>query len=747
MPPKANRNSKSSKSSLPPFPFETLFSAAHLSSDTDPDPLYYNAYHTKGWAWFADILCRSLDLPDVTTKSGLKKVHKDFNEINAKLINMWDSMRPMPVHTDADYRMRDRTLAAVICAYTKMCIDSVLCERIFREADLLDKVIFMLDSKVTMHAILQCLITVTHHGSLYVRTEISRKAEQIIGFFQRGCWNIAATELAFVALTRCIASVLEAPDAKQDVDPPLFHAMRILNVLVITLGLLKEPKVSPLFWKHGTSFISILACTCSDALKIRPSSINLLVALSRSPDLRARATGVLGVQRMYIIEQFTREEEYERNPPPLKPKLSVLSGQWPARIKAALKAYPHPSETDKFNECRQVLRAIVSQMAPKRDLATLGYYLACIVTLHNVSLALDLAQPGDLPIPKHDLPGLTFTGEWDVPPECATALRARNKPTDSMLADILDVKRLIMEYRSEDSQAAAREALVRSPDVAYFYYVLTLGDATAEDGVRAARKGLRCYAMQDPHYLRWELLHRAAEHGCEIALERLTTAGADERVFQEGFAAARFALEDAETYLREAPPDARNMGPVAGFYTLMLLVSRGHELKDGLPELKDANDKFEIATEWRAFVGSRKDFTPTLAARETLLERMDEAQREWGAIVRTMAKRAPGAAEFDEPAALARWLETLTADDPGEKETPPAPWRLRVVDEGVHAGTHIPVSDVLLGRCSWCGAQSAVLRRCSGCQQARYCDAGCQKRHWTGGHRKTCKKVNAARKE
>ncbi|KLO05731.1 hypothetical protein SCHPADRAFT_714784 [Schizopora paradoxa] len=52
-----------------------------------------------------------------------------------------------------------------------------------------------------------------------------------------------------------------------------------------------------------------------------------------------------------------------------------------------------------------------------------------------------------------------------------------------------------------------------------------------------------------------------------------------------------------------------------------------------------------------------------------------------------------------------------------------------------HSSLHF--NNVPLYQCSWCESTSAVLRKCSRCEKARYCDAACQKNHWTV-HRQTC---------
>ena len=39
--------------------------------------------------------------------------------------------------------------------------------------------------------------------------------------------------------------------------------------------------------------------------------------------------------------------------------------------------------------------------------------------------------------------------------------------------------------------------------------------------------------------------------------------------------------------------------------------------------------------------------------------------------------------------------------------------------------------------CSFCGAPDAT-KLCGGCRAARYCDQGCQRKHWRGAHKANC---------
>jgi len=125
--------------------------------------------------------------------------------------------------------------------------------------------------------------------------------------------------------------------------------------------------------------------------------------------------------------------------------------------------------------------------------------------------------------------------------------------------------------------------------------------------------------------------------------------------------------------------------------------------------------------------------------RNTILTRMTAASREWDEPIsrfkyeggrKELTGFAPEKAEDD----LAAWLENVNLGEDA------------IVQDGaltldrVHM-THPKVNpnDVELYRCSWCRNPSAALRKCSICEATRYCDANCQKEHWSA-HKKACKR-------
>ncbi|KAI0262814.1 hypothetical protein BC834DRAFT_1001863 [Gloeopeniophorella convolvens] len=690
-----------------------------------PKDLADNIFHAEGWAPCVELLTYHLELPDLNTRAGLKKVHKDFDEVNKRLEENWCFAESFPSITPMGIIARDRMMATVVALYAKISVDSILRDRIFREADFLSKALSALESPAASHVVLLALSTVTHHGGLYVRTEIAKESGVLLTHLDEQPDDLVAAELAITVLSHCICAVIEG---EQPPDAKLVKSLNIPRVVRTMLAYMRKPGASALLWEHAIEFLAAAAHHCSDVLRDQPSAINLLVALTRSPDLRIRATGISGILRLHIFDSEKSLTQFDPQ------KLIAAAGRrWPDKVVDANMDYGMTrTETMLTAAGARDFQAAMMHAVQTGDLAELGTTLAKLIMRTEYSISQGGFQVQDSRTGKiaFDSCGLPFTMWHDAPQYCATALRKRGNAGDAEAADIVELKGYLIRSRMAEARLLARAALERSPLSPFFHHVLTLG-ASSTDGVRAARQGLRLTVPGSAGYVRCALLYRSSEHGAELALERLRAALASGRALEEGFAAALCALEDAGTFLQEAPPDSRSVSPVVCIYTLMLLLVRGHELADGLPELKEASEKLEIADEVLRFLKMPIRHTQMRNACATALERTDVAQREWGAAVRNITKdgaldtaATPDAAH----AALAEWLERLDVGDTTEGGA------------GSHTHPRLGVNDVELYRCSWCGAPSAILRKCRGCQKSRYCDNRCQKQHWTGGHRKVCKR-------
>jgi hypothetical protein len=169
-------------------------------------------------------------------------------------------------------------------------------------------------------------------------------------------------------------------------------------------------------------------------------------------------------------------------------------------------------------------------------------------------------------------------------PLAAKAIREKGTAEEAHLADIIDLKFLVMRQRIPDAVSHARAVIERDPEVAYYYYVISLtADHTL--GLRFAKKGLRCQKALTP-FVKGALLHRAVEHASDLALVALQTARVNDPKWEEGIAFLMSAWEDAKTFMNEAPPDSRHMKHVVNWYVVLTLALKGPEVRRDLGDLQ-----------------------------------------------------------------------------------------------------------------------------------------------------------------
>ncbi|KAI0056850.1 hypothetical protein BV25DRAFT_1831839 [Artomyces pyxidatus] len=689
-----------------------------------PQNFVDNVYSAEGWDAVVDTLCAMLDLPDVTTRNGLKKIHKDFESVHSKLDDVYAYARAMSRDTEIAAIVQDRLACAVVAVYASMSVDSILRDRVFREADFLAKALPLLDNPSLCHVVLQALTAATHHGGIFVRQEIAKKTSVILQLLDEQPDDAVSAELGISVISHSVGAVVQNEDAP---DPKLLKTVDMPRVMRTMLFFVRKPRSSYTLVHHALGFFSGASQHCSKDFHANPSAINLLLACVRTKDIRMRAEGVAAILRLHISDGKPDDTTQDMQ------KLMAAAGRgWPDHLVEAIMDYGMMrSETFVILTTAREYQKLMMEVVQSGDLAWLGLRLADLIGRTEYSIAQGGWQVEDPRTGKREFQdvGLPFIMWQDALPHCAKALRARGRPSEADPADILDLKWYIMKSRMVEAHAMAHKALERSPHIGFYYYVLTLG-AEQADGLRDAKKGLKCPNLTP--YVRFGLLYRAAEHAADMALKKLQDAMISGKNLEEGFAFAMSALEDSNTFIREAPPDTRSMKTVIYINTLMMLLVKGNELSSDLKELEFTNAKLKLADDIARFLGRPISQTQMRLARATIVERLPKAWQEWGDVVsrfvdHTKAELSAEKAEDD----LTTWLAKLEIGDEN---------MMGHHDDGHRTHPAINLNDVALYRCSWCGNPSAILRKCRGCQKARYCDSDCQKQHWTKSHKKTCAK-------
>ncbi|KAI0313900.1 hypothetical protein OF83DRAFT_491797 [Amylostereum chailletii] len=598
--------------------------AAGTARYAPPDDVLDNVFKAEGWDAIVTTLCKLMDLPELSTRHGLKTMHRDFESINLKLEELY---------AFAWRTQNDRIAGAVVGIYAKASADAKLRDRIFLQAGFLAKVLPLLTRPDCCHVALQALSSVTHHSGMTVRLQIAREASVLLQFLEDHPDDMVAAELAWAVISHSGAAVV---NNDQPPDPIRRHALQMPRLIRLALVWIRKKSATGMLKDHVLTFLSGATQHCSDDFFANPSAVHFLLACCRNKDIRTRSEGVGAILRLNIARGRVEETGQD----PLKLVAAVQRG-WP----------PHLSEL------------------------LVDYGMMRTDTFLVMSTARDFQQAMMGVLGDHDLAGLGM--------KLATYI-----------------------LRTE--------------------YSITQGGWQVEDERTGERK------------LGFGLLYRAAEHSASLALSKLQEAASSGQELDEGYAFAMCAWEDTKTFIEEAPPDTRSMLSVMYLHTLMSVVLKGHDQAPELPQLRNVRNRMGLVEDIMNFLSRPISQTQMRLASMMYLEQLPAAWKEWDIVVKNYTQTPSN--EVDKHKAednLTEWLSKVELEDTDMSGRSSA-----------HHHTHHPhpsinMNEVHLYRCSWCGNPSAMLKRCRGCQRARYCDEACQKEHWSGSHRKTCAKAAA----
>ncbi|KAI0351545.1 hypothetical protein OH77DRAFT_1411022 [Trametes cingulata] len=697
-----------------------------------PDGIFDDVNDALSWNVIVSRLCERLKIPDLSTRHGLKRTHARFNEMYRRL----DS-----AYTSARRSGNQRVMGGVVAIMAKMCADAILRDRLF-EKGLLKKVMPLLEFDSTRHIALQALTVVTHHGGVSARQEIARHNRTLVKIMEDHPDDPKVAELVIVTVDHATEAVVACEETP---DPRLVREVSICTVLEATVAALRKPTYSHIMHTHAINLLAAPTQHCPQECKAVPSMLRLLAALTRSENINTRAVAFSALLRLPIAESEFEHSFFD----PMR-FLSISQRGTPRHLSDILMDYgPQKAEVYLTLNATVDYQKAMMQAMQDRDMYALGKKLVSIIQRTEFAIAeggFQMEGPrGRENVTDANVPGLPFTRWTDALPLSAKALRAKGTPADLDDADIIEMKFYMIRGRLPEAIALGQKALQRNRNLAYAYYVVSMG-ADIDAGLRAVKKGLKCKVITP--FVRNQLLWRAVNHAAQQGLMVLRQAmEGDMQARAEGTAYLMSAWEDAKTYVSEAPPDGRHMLAVLSWYVLLTILVRGPELSEDLRELDPARRKMKTSVEFMKHMGYPIAKTQLNLARELILSLYTDGAKEWGTFVKRFdeldaeiqASHFQAAPDADD--GLAEWLERVDLGDSDEED-----------GHGNHRHGHghshrrgppVPkakseTSSYELYRCSWCGNPSAVLRKCAGCGKTRYCDAGCQKSHWSE-HKVECK--------
>lgn len=544
----------------------------------------------RDWSHVVNLLCDMFDLPgerpehsptsakfttctkntDLDSRSGLKRVYANFERVQQNLDAAYNK-----------YSDNEKVAGGIVGIYSKMSGDSILRNKIIR-AGLMPKLLPLLDNPKTRLVGLQALSNVTHHGGADVRREIALTCSStLLRLMEEFPDNAAYNEQIIVTLAHGIGSIVNDEDSPESVKAANIRKMNLPRALALVLGNIKKADTSHYTLSHAIEFLCSVAESCHREIKSNPSVLNLLVALLRSKDLSIRVDALGAICRLVIPES---EDDWRQMDP--NKFMAAIQRGFPSHLSDILLDYS-PTECDTFlilQTSRDYVQAMM-RVTQDKDQYGLGKKLAEFITRTEFSISEGGYQSVNERTGRvefFDIDGLPFKMWTDALPHCAKALRASGASADLDAADIVECKFLVMRNRASEAVRIAQKAIERSPQVAYFYYIVGLG-ADQALGLRASKKGLKTKKITPfvRHYLLW----RAVDHAGQLGLTKLRNSHHDDSSWAEGVAFFTSALEDAKRFIAETPPDNRHMRTVLNWYILLTITMRGPELSTNLQEL------------------------------------------------------------------------------------------------------------------------------------------------------------------
>jgi hypothetical protein len=429
------------------------------------------------------------------------------------------------------------------------------------------------------HMALRALGTITHHGGVPIRMQIAKYSSTLVSLVEEFPDDSSIIELAITTLAHCVSAALEgvAP-----ADPKLLASLDMRTILKVVTENARRDWASPYLINHALSLLSMATLHATDACKAYPPMVKFLVAGLRSKDWVTRCICLGGIIRLHHKES----EPDMRTLDPMVFTAAVGRGFAPHLTDLMVDYGTTRCDTYlTLSTARDFQQAMISS-AQDYDLYGLGLKLAAFILRTEFSINDGFFQTMDPVTGRYETAdvGLPFTRYMESLPHCAKAIRARRIEREADMADILDIKYNVMKQRIREAVDLAKKGLERNPDCGYFYYAITLS-ANHVDGLRAAKKGLKCKNITP--FVRFQLMQRAVEHAGNMGIQILQDSPAVGKTkWEEGIAFLMSALEDAKTFVDQAPPDNRHMNAVLYWFILLTITTTESELSTDLRELQ-----------------------------------------------------------------------------------------------------------------------------------------------------------------
>ncbi|PIL28984.1 hypothetical protein GSI_09031 [Ganoderma sinense ZZ0214-1] len=527
----------------------------------------------------ADRLRQYLDIPNITTRSGLRQVHTNFDEISRRLDEVYAASFSHGV-------VRGAILVCII--WTKMAADAVLRQRLIR-AGLTQKVIQLLGDP-TGGCMAEELLNTFLDADGEFALDLFRHNLDIVKILRDHPGDAAVVDLTVRMLTQ---SFLQPILRFGPSHPDVFDNECLAPVFSALLDTLRNPpeRLPELTLNAAMIILARLPHKCPQRCRLWevPSLLGYYAVLSRSSRLRPRCNAVASALLLARVKLGVETQGIH----PVVNRAGGIPGRTHASQEDLLSAFPEDLRSLLLGygadtcECVAEFRTIsdaanaISRYRPGGNLCALGLRLAELVQLAEVVIQPDAHW--------HAPDGSELT-HLELLLRCATSLAERQRSADQDAADVLKLHYMLATQADpRDVYLLAQRAIARNPNLAYAHYAwamsFSLSPADATLRLRKLREAVGCDG-QTP-FLQCQLIARAVPiAGWEAFATMHGIVDVTQEPARRGMEYFRQAIDAADVYIKIASPDARQLPRVLSWYVVLKLVAERHDLPHYEPLLE-----------------------------------------------------------------------------------------------------------------------------------------------------------------
>ncbi|RPD71425.1 hypothetical protein L226DRAFT_615457 [Lentinus tigrinus ALCF2SS1-7] len=666
---------------------------------------------------------RSLRIPSPRRRKGLRRIHTRLTMISTSLSRLFDFAYP---------RKEWQFCGVVAVIWGDMCGDAVLCRGLL-ERGLLLRALRLVDVDGSF-TLLPLLSLLARHGDEAVKTAVLAGLIRIFTNWKAPWPTFKYSEEHILVILRHCLNFTTRPE--------LPAGLSVSAVADLALTTLEDPEVSYEAIIHAIPIL--IACATAfprEDTETLPRILDFLAVLLHSDDLPLRSACVWV---FYSLCGATEQPSISRH------RHQPRSLQYLHFPELASRNVPPGSERESIRIHTATLRNLLKKLCENQDLYAFGIGMATLLSsgpfIHSTDDFSDFER-STLQVSTPDT--------WDsLLSNAAEALRSRTDPDSLNMADVLTLEHLARVGPSEAAAAHAREVLRRELQHSYAYAILSEHSKDLEEALQASTKGLQLAGLTV--YLRRRLEVSAIELSFAKAQTLLLQAGPMHlKMRQAGLESLNVMGEHIRAFVPTVPEDLRDLLPIMDLNIIYYLIQSGNTYSLRFKKLKLLRDRIDRSARIMARPGFESAERPMKAAHETLTRHFSQGFKKWAAVVKrfdaldecyrppiddNVGPLNPNAEPLLDLGAdkqsdvSSRWWEP--DNEPTLASLLHGPLRCSCDRCGsMQPNPGLPI----LFACSWCSCRTAIVRKCSRCHDAWYCDTQCQRAHWPQ-HRTCCRK-------